>query len=176
MEIDFLKDLASYLGLGTAFSELGDDQAAQTDMLIKAMTGPGPESVLPEFKDELTSLRKTQQGYTAAEKEALTSQQRQQLAEKARASGAMGGKMLAGKTRLAATGQAQMQAAMGQMGIKQQLGEQEKQRIQAAKDAESSLVFKAAEIDKKRQTEYEKRKADIGLNIANLKALQSQSK
>mgnify|MGYP003139580067 CR=1 FL=1 len=166
--------LGQYLGLP---EELSKDSANLLDALAPAPDEEGIKAEMRlEFKDVLDSLQSTSaKGYGDSVREALSSQQRQELADSARR---MGGsqRMLSGRSKAAARVQGYTMQKQAQAGVIQNVAEQEKQLKQSSKDELASLedtIAKSAQT--KADTDRETR-LKAGLSLFQLAQLADQAK
>lgn len=164
---EFLASIAEYLNLPS-------DQVTKENVL-NAMVGPAPDkdALRGEYSPILESFQKQTQGYTAAEKEAMTSQTRQQLADQARSVGA-GQRMLSGRSKAMAATMAQAQAVSKQAGVVQDVAAKEKAYKRSGEEGLADLEQQIAIASQTRMDAYNKRRADVALNMEQVMELKRQ--
>lgn len=161
----FINTLAQYLGLSEV--ELGESAS-----LLDALAPIPDESKLKqemreEYKDVLGSLQDQSKGYGAGVKEAMSSQQRQELVEAARRTGG-GQRMLQGRSKGAALVQAKSKQAAAQANVVQNVAEQEKQLKESAKEQLQGLETGMAKAIQSRIDEAREKRVKAGLSIYQL--------
>jgi len=166
---EFLISIAQYLGLE-------QDKATSKGAVLEALTGPRPdeEAIRDEFSPILQSFQKQTQGYTAGEKEAMGSQTRQQLAEQARFAGGSR-RMLSGRAKAMATTMNQSSQAAKQAETVQGVAAKEKEYIRAGEEGLADLEQQIAIASQNRLDDYNKRRADVMLNMEQLMELRRQN-
>jgi hypothetical protein len=165
---EFLLSIAQYLGLQ-------EEDATSKGSILDALTGPRPEAeeVRSEFAPILQSFQEQSKGYTSAQKEAMGSQQRQQLSEQARS---MGGsqRMLSGRSKAMATTMNQSAQAAKQAGVIQSVDAKDKQFKREGEEGLADLEQQIAIASQNRLDDYNKRRADVMLNMEQLIELKRQ--
>lgn len=171
---EFLISIGQYLGLkeGDIAKEGG---GISRGAILNALTGPEPtkDEIREEFSPILESFKEQTQGYTSAQKEAMGSQQRQQLAEQARS---MGGsrRMLSGRSKAMATTINQSAQAAKQAGVVQSVASKEKEYIRSGEEGLADLEQQIAIASQNRIDDYNRRRADVMLNMEQLMELRRQ--
>lgn len=167
---EFLLSIAQYLGIPEA-------QATSKGAILQALTGPRPdeEEIRGEFSPIIQSFQKQAQGYSAAEKEAMGSQTRQQLAEQARASGGQQ-RMLQGRSKAMAATINQSTQAAKQAEAVQGVSAANKAYMEEGKEGLANTEQQIAMASQNRLDAYNKRRADVMLNMEQLMELRRQSK
>lgn len=152
----------------TLTSLLGDDTSINLQGVIQNMIGEGPEDIKKMYEESgvLDLADKARQGYTAQEKEAITSQKRQELAMSARAgAGTRGG--LRGQTSDYGVAQQQFKTALGQAQSMQQIATEEQARKDKAEEQYANLSLAIAEKQKSEEDRYRNMLKDISMDLAN---------
>lgn len=151
---DMFKVLSQYLGLSE--SEYTGESGLLDYLAPVPIEADIKAELRNEYKDVLSSLQEQSKGYTPGVKEAISSQQRQELVDSARRAGGVGQRMLAGRSKAAALVQSKSQQAGAQAGVIQNVAEQEKELKEDAKTQLETLetsIAKSAQnqIDAARQ-------------------------
>lgn len=167
---EFLVSIAQYLGLK-------EEDAKSKGRILEALTGPAPDKdqIRQEYSPILESFREQAQGYSSAQKEAMGSQTRQQLAEQARASGGTQ-RMLTGRSKAMAATLNQSTQAAQQAGVLQDVSAKEKEYKRTGEEGLANLEQEIAIASQARMDEYNKRRADVMLNMEQLMELRRQRK
>ena len=165
---EFLVSIAQYLGLK-------EEDATNEGSILNALVGPEPgkEDIRNEYSGILDSFREQSQGYSSAQQEAMGSQTRQKLAEAARASGG-GQRMLSGRSKAMATTLAQSTEATQQAGAVQAVAAKNKKFMTEGQEGLATLEQDIAITTQEQMDAYNKRRADVMLNIEQLKELKRQ--
>lgn len=165
---DMFKILAQYLGLS--------EQEYQGESGLLDYLAPVPveadikAELRNEYKDVLGSLQEQTKGYSAGVKEAMSSQQRQELVDAARRAGG-GQRMLAGRSKGAALVQSKSQQAGAQAGVVQNIAEQEKQLKEGAKTQLESLETSIAKSAQSQIDMAREQRLKTGMSLFQLSEL-----
>lgn len=165
-----MQTLGQYLGLSEAELEQGD-------LLDSLAPAPNEETIKADlrasYKDVLGSLQEQTKGYTAGVREAMSSQQRQELADAARRTGA-GQRMLAGRSKGAALVQAKFNQAGAQAGVVQDVAEKEKELKESAKSKLSDIETSIAQNAQTKADLDRERRVKVGMSLFQLAELARQ--
>ena len=168
---DFMQTLAQYLGISEADLAEGGNLL---DTLAPIKSEEDIKSELrAEYRDVLGSLQEQTKGYSAGVKEAMSSQQRQQLAESARQTGSSQ-RMLSGRSKGAAVIQAQQRNLMQQAGVVQNVAQEEKAFTQSAKEQLQGLETSLARAAQSQVDADRDRRIKVGMNLFQLAELARQ--
>jgi len=168
---DFMQTLGQYLGISEA-------DLAEGGTLLDALAPIKSEEDIKsdlraEYKEVLGSLQEQTKGYSAGVREAMSSQQRQQLAEAARRTGSSQ-RMLSGRSKGAAVVQAQQRNLMEQAGVVQNVAQEEKAFTQSAKDQLQGLETSLAKAAQSQVDADRERRIKVGMNLFQLSELARQ--
>lgn len=165
---DMFKVLAQYLGLDEK------EYTGETGLLDALAPAPDEEAIKKdlrlEFKDVLGSLQEQTQGYGEGVKEAMTSQQRQELAQAARRTGGSQ-RMLSGRAKGAALVQSKYNQATKQAGAIQNVAEAEKTMKDTAKDDLSKLETSLAKSAQSQADVARETRQKTGMSLFQLAQL-----
>lgn len=167
---DFMQTLGQYLGIS--------EQDLKDGNLLDALA-PAPDEerikqdLREQYKDVLGNLQEQTKGYSAGVKEAMSSQQRQELAESARRTGSSQ-RMLAGRSKGAAIVQAKSQQIGAQAGVIQNIAEQEKQYKEGAKQQLQGLETSLAKSAQAQADADRERRVKVGMSLFQLAELARQ--
>ena len=171
---EFLLSIAQYLGLQESDIAKKDGSLSR-GAILNALTGPAPDKdeIREEFSPIISSFQEQAKGYTEAQKEAMGSQQRQQLAEQARS---MGGsqRMLKGRSKAMAATINQSTQAAKQAGVIQSVDAKDKQFRREGQEGLADLEQQIAMASQNRMDDYNRRRADVMLNMEQLMELRRQ--
>jgi hypothetical protein len=167
---DFMETLGQYLGVS-------QEDLSEGNLLDSLAPVPDEEKIKSDlrsqYKDVLGSLQEQTKGYTAGVREAMSSQQRQELVESARKTGA-GQRMLAGRAKGAALVQARSNQAGAQAGVVQNVAEQEKELKESAKSQLSDLETSIAQSAQAKADSDRERRVKVGMSLFQLAELARQ--
>lgn len=166
---DFLETLGQYLGMDLS-------EATESGNVLDALAPVPDESKIKadmrnEFKDVLGALQEqSTKGYGEDVREAISSQQRQELADSARR---MGGsqRMLSGRNKAAAMLQSRSQQMQQQAGVIQNVAQQEQELKESAKEQLQGLETSIAKSAQTQVDADRERRLKVGLSIYQLMEL-----
>lgn len=147
---------------------MGDKTSVDLQGVVKGMIGEGPEDIKGMYEESgvLELAEEATKGYTAQEKEAITSEKRQELAMAARAGGGTRGR-LRGQSSEYATAQAQFGSGLAQAQAVGEIETEEQARKDKAEKELADLRLAIAQTQKDEEDSYQKMLSDISMNLAN---------
>lgn len=149
-------------------SILGDNTSLNLQGVVQKMAGGGPADIKGMYEQSgvLGLAEEATKGYTPQEKEAVTSQKRQELAMAARAGGGVRGR-LAGQSSEYGTAQAQFASGLAQAEAVGTIQAEEQARKDKAEKELADLRLGIAQAQKSEEDSYQRMLSDISMNLAN---------
>lgn len=150
----------------------GAKDATNLKELVESIAGQRTDfNKLYEESGVLDAMRGSAGGATPQEKEAITSQKRQELALAARRQGGSQGR-LAGKSRQAGVAASQLQSTIDQAQVMAQFADEQQKKKEEGEQALADTMLAIAEKQKNEDDRYRSLVSDLSMNFSQLGSIQ----